>query len=193
MMAMMRTHLNRALAFAAVMLLASSATAQSPNAAPAAKANADKKDEKKADKPADKAEKAGDKADDKAKGADNKAGDMKDSKAGGDRDARKNAEHAAQKAKLAAMLKGPPDEALRQELRRHAERTARLERIKAVATEAKDTDTVAKATKLLEKENARHEKWMSKVQGTPSMGENTGPKPGTPAAPAATDNKGGAK
>ncbi len=176
---MMRTNLNRALAFAAVMLLAASATAQSPNAAPAAKANADKKEEKKADTKAD---------DNKAKAAENKGADKPDMKAGGDREARKNAEHAAQKAKLATMLKSPPDDALRQELRRHAERTARLERIKALATEAKDNESVEKANKLLEKENARHEKWMSKVQ-SPAMGETTP----TNAAPAATDNKAGAQ
>ena|SRR5436190_19326167 len=175
---MMRTNLNRALAFAAVLLLASSAMAQSPNAAPAAKANADKKDDKKADKPEDKGKSADNKPDDKGK-----IGDMKP---GGDRDARKNAEHAAQKAKLGTMLKSPPDEALKQELRRHAERTARLERIKAVATEAKDNDSVEKAKKLLEKENARHEKWMTKVQtATPTAAPT--------AAPATPDTKGGAK
>jgi hypothetical protein len=188
---MMRTNLNRALAFAAVMLLATGAAAQSPNAAPQAKGNADKKEEKKGDKPEDKAKGGADKTDDKDK----------DKAKGGDRETRKNAEHAAQKAKLATMLKSPPDDALRQELRRHAERTARLERIKSLATESKDKDIIEKATKLLEKENARHEKWMGKVSsgstGTPTTATAATAAPATPTpAPTTTtttDNKGGAK
>jgi len=63
---------------------------------------------------------------------------------------------------LSARLKGPADDALKQELRRHAERVARLDRIKAVAADAKDADSGERATKLLAKENARHDKWMEK-------------------------------
>lgn len=53
-------------------------------------------------------------------------------------------------------------EALRQELRRHAERSARLERIKAVAEAEDDKDTLERVTKLIAKENERHDRWMSR-------------------------------
>src|SRR5262249_22291606 len=140
---------------------------------------ADKAD-KKAEKAADKADKAADKADkaaDKAKSAD-------------DRLARKLKEHDAQREKLKAMLKGPIDEAMRQELRRNAERLARLERIKTIAQTEKDTATVDKVTALITKENARHDAWMAK-----HAGPTTPPVMGSPpvgAAPA-TDDKAGAK
>lgn len=71
---------------------------------------------------------------------------------------RRAKEHDAQRAKLATTMKGPMDDALKQELRRHAERVARIERVKSVATDAKDKDAVDRAGKLLAKENARHEK-----------------------------------
>ena len=58
------------------------------------------------------------------------------------------------------MLKGPLDVPVKEELRRHAERVARIERIKAVATDAKDNDAMDRAGKLIGKENARHDKWM---------------------------------
>jgi hypothetical protein len=152
------------------MLLASTASAQSPNAnaqgkghaadpaktaaAPAAKAEDNAKGDEKKDKAADKA-----KGDDKSAKADDKAEG---------RAARKAKEHEAQKATLSALLKAPVDDALKQELRRHAERVARIERIKSVATDAKDTDAGERATKLLAKENARHDKWMEKHVGTPT-------------------------
>ncbi len=50
--------------------------------------------------------------------------------------------------------------ALREELRRHARRLARLERVKDVAEDEKDTATVERVGKLIQKENARHQKWM---------------------------------
>lgn len=50
----------------------------------------------------------------------------------------------------------PP--AVREELRRHAQRIARLRRIRLVATEQSDRDSVARVDKLVARENARHEK-----------------------------------
>jgi hypothetical protein len=66
------------------------------------------------------------------------------------------------KKKVEAALKGQPmAAAMKEELKRHARRLARLERAKSVADEAKDTDTVSRVDKLIEKENARHDKWMT--------------------------------
>jgi hypothetical protein len=210
--AMNRKHLKSALLLAAASLLATGAYAQSPNAAAAGKANAADKAEKAGDKPAGNAltadkdkkaesaagkadkglDKAADKAADKAdKGLDtaaDKAGDK--GKSTEDRAARKAKEHEAQRDKLKSMLKGPMNAALKQELRRHAERLARLERIKTVAQAEKDTATVEKATTLIAKENERHDKWMGKHVATAAPAT----PPGTPpAAPAAVENKEGAK
>jgi hypothetical protein len=177
---MIRSTMTRGLLVAAAMLLASTATAQAPNANPHGKGNA-------AD-PASHAGAPGAKGEDKPK-ADDKAkpGEKKDTDKTAERAARKGKEHDAQKAKLSALLKAPADEAMKQELRRHAERVARLERIKSVATDAKDTDAGERATKLLVKENTRHDKWMEK--STASAG--TGVPTTAPAAQPAT--KEGAK
>ncbi len=181
---MNRKHQMGAFLFAAASLLVTGAYAQDPHAAPQAKANAADKAEKAATKPGDKAgdkaEKAADKAGDKADKAADKAGEKagEKGKSADDRAARKAKEHDAQREKLKGMLKGPPDDALKQELRRHAERLARLDRIKDVAQAEKDTATVEKATSLVAKENERHDKWMTKHVATP-----------TPAA----DSKGGAQ
>jgi hypothetical protein len=189
---------------AAATLLAAGAYAQNPNAAPQGKANAaDKaekagdKAEKKAEKAADKVEKAADKAADKADKAADKA-DLAGDKAKSveDRAARKAKEHDAQREKLKGMLKAPMDSATREELRRHAERLARLERIRSVATTEKDNATADKVTSLVAKENARHETWMTKHVTTAQVGVGT---PGATPQPAAVpptnakDEKGGAK
>jgi hypothetical protein len=184
---MIRTHLNRALVVSAALLLATTVSAAEPSN-PVAKAATDK-DNKGADK---KAEKALDKATDKAadKAADGKGGDKAKVDRSEERAARKLAQHNAQKEKLRGMLKAPMDSAMKQELRRHAERVAKIERVKQVATDAKDNDSVERATKLLAKENARHDKWMEKIAVV-------APTPGTPAAPAvdpkADPTKAGAK
>jgi hypothetical protein len=47
---------------------------------------------------------------------------------------------------------------VREELRRHAQRVARLQRIRKLASEKPDAAVVARADKLLELENARHQK-----------------------------------
>lgn len=162
--AMNRNHIPGALLLAAASLLATGAYAQNPHASPEGKANAAKEAPKAAEKTAaDKTDKAAAKTDtaaDKAQGKADKAEGK--AKSAEDRAARKAKEHEEQRAKLKAMLKGPPDDALKQELRRHAERIARLDRIKSVATTEKDNDAVERATKLIAKENERHDKWMSK-------------------------------
>lgn len=59
------------------------------------------------------------------------------------------------------------DQAIKQELRRHAERLARLSRIEQVAQAEKDDASVDKAKALAAKENERHDKWMSKHAADP--------------------------
>ena len=160
---MNRKPLMGALLVAAATLLATGAYAQNNNASPQGKANAADKAAGAGDKAGDKAEKKAEKADDKAEKKADKADDKgKSEGAGGDRASKKAKEHEALKEKLKGKLKGPMDESVKQELRRHAERLAKLERIKAVATTEKDTANADKATSLITKENARHDKWMDK-------------------------------
>jgi hypothetical protein len=207
---MIRFHVNRALLVSAAMLVATAAFADPPtdkgNGAAHAQGNANAasaaKDAKKHEaKPADAKGKSAAAVDE---GKDEKKlGDAK-----GDLASRKAKQHAEQKEHLAKILKQAPDEAIRQELRRHAERVAKIERIQSLAKDAKDTDAVNRSAKLLEKENARHDKWMSMhasgpaaAPGAPATAaattDTTGTKPETkpaaPAAPAAKDTKGGAK
>jgi hypothetical protein len=82
-----------------------------------------------------------------------------------DRLQRRKTQQDVARAKIAAALRGQPmTEAMQQELKRHARRLARLERIKAVAIEAKDTAVVERVTKLIDKENARHDKFTTRVE-----------------------------
>jgi hypothetical protein len=166
-----------ALLVAAASLLATGAYAQNNNASPQGKANAADKAAGAGDKAGDKAEKKAEKAEDKAEKKAEKADDKGKSAEGGDRAAKKAKEHEALKEKLKAKLHGPMDEALKQELRRHAERLAKLERIKAVATTEKDTASADKATGLITKENARHDKWMDKHVVTGSATPTTATTP----------------
>jgi hypothetical protein len=176
---MNRKHLMSALLVAATTLLATGAYAQNNNASPQGKANAAGAAAGAGEKKADNAAKPGDKAAENK--ADNKPGEKADDKgksegAGGDRAAKKAKERDALKEKLKGKLKGPMDEAMKQELRRHAERLAKLERIKAVATTEKDTANTEKATSLIAKENARHEKWLDKYAANPGGGATGGSK-----------------
>lgn len=132
-------------------------TKAAPGKAEKAAEKAADKIEKAADKVADKADKAADKIGEKA----DKLADKLDKKDPAERAARQAKQREMQRDQLKTSLKGPMTEAMKQELRRHAQRTARIERIKNVALEAKDKDTAEKADKLLAKENARHDKWMS--------------------------------
>ncbi|MDI1479483.1 hypothetical protein [Polyangium sp. y55x31] len=78
------------------------------------------------------------------------------------RKAKSKEEREALKKKVSTALKGQPmATAMKQELERHARRLARLERVKDLAEEAKDTEATERVQKLLDKENARHEKWMA--------------------------------
>ncbi|MCL2725307.1 MAG: hypothetical protein FWD69_12820 [Polyangiaceae bacterium] len=77
-----------------------------------------------------------------------------------ERAARRAKEQAEARQRLATQWKGPPNDALRQELRTHADRIARLERIKVVADMEHDRVSSAKAAQLIDKENMRHDKWM---------------------------------
>ena len=189
---MNRNHL-RALLIAASTLVATGAYADNPPGKPTGAEKAAEKAADKADKAADKAEKAADRASDKADKAakDGKDGkvalDTSKAKTAEDRASRKAKEHDAQRDKLKATWKGPVSDALRQELRRNAERLARLERIKAVAEAEKDKDSIERATKLISKENERHEKWMTK--NVPVLGQ----APTTTPAAAAADKKEGAR
>ena len=186
----MRAHLNRTLLVSAAMLLASSAFAQSPNASPQGKAHG--ADEgKKAAAPGAKSDekaKADDKKGDDKKGDDKKGDDKKTDKAddkgksGSEHASRVAKQHEDQKAKLQGMLKGPMNAPVKEELRRHAERVARIERIKTVAAEAKDNDAVERAGKLIGKENARHDRWMEKHVATAAVAPAAVVVPTTPAA-----------
>jgi hypothetical protein len=78
---------------------------------------------------------------------------------------RKKRQQEAARAKVTAALRGQPmSEAMTQELSRHARRLARLERIKAVALDAKDTAVVERVNKLIDKENARHDKFAAHAE-----------------------------
>ena len=135
--------------------------------------------DKAADKGADNAAKGPDNAADKGKKGDAAAADAvagaapaddADKKAREDkraaekteRKAKSKEDKAALRAKVQATLKGQPmSHALREEIKRHARRLARLDRVKAVAEDEKDDATVARVSKLIAKENARHDKWMA--------------------------------
>jgi len=81
------------------------------------------------------------------------------------------------KKKVEAALKGQPISAsIKEELKRHARRLARLERAKSVADEAKDADTVARIDKLIEKETARHDKWIAGYDPNAASGDKAGAK-----------------
>jgi hypothetical protein len=87
-------------------------------------------------------------------------------------------EHRAEiKKKVEEKLKGQPMvAAMKEELKRHARRLARLERAKDVATDANDTETVARVDKLIAKENARHDKWMANFDAKAASGDKAGAK-----------------
>jgi hypothetical protein len=165
------------------LLLVSPAHAQAPQAAPAAQGkaaepakkvadpgakpnpNADKpgKPEDKPGKPEDKPGKADEKGTTPIVNAVQKSdGDQAKLK---DRLERRKTEEDAERQKIIAVTKGQPmSEALRQEMTRHARRLARLERIKTVATEAKDSVIVLRVTKLIAMENERHDKFTTNAE-----------------------------
>lgn len=76
---------------------------------------------------------------------------------------RAKAEREELRRKLGASLQ---NQGVQQELRRHAEAVARLERIKEIADTDGKTDASARATAVLAKENARHEKRLATLTGS---------------------------
>jgi hypothetical protein len=165
---------RRAVTYRALLALTASlwavpGLAQAPQAAPMAQEKAAVPAAKKAVDPAAKPDTKGE------KGADNKAGDPTvnvvdrkepDEAKLKDRLQRRKRQQDSEHAKIAGALRGQPmSEAMKEELSRHARRLARLERIKAVALEAKDTAVVERVTTLIEKENARHDKFTSHFEG----------------------------
>ena len=161
----------RALLAFAPLLSVGPALAQAPQASPVAQEKAAAAANP-AGKPENKGEKAGPKGDDKAAKAEtnpakaeNKAGEPTvnavdrrepDDAKSKERLLRRKGQQDEERTKLRGQ---PMSEAMKEELSRHARRLARLERIKALAVEAKDTAVVERVTKLIEKENARHDKF----------------------------------
>jgi hypothetical protein len=152
---------------------------------PAAKP--DPKSDKAADpaaKPDPKSDKPGAKAEGKPEGQPGKPGDKPadptmpalqksepDEAKLKDRLQRRKSQQETEQAKLNLALKGlPMSEAMQQELTRHARRLARLERIKAIAHQAKDDATEQRVTKLIETENARHDKFTANAEGKDDKG-----------------------
>jgi hypothetical protein len=173
------------------LLLAAPAHTQASQAAPAAQGKAAEPAKKiadpggkpnpNADKPAKPEDRPG-KPDDKPGKADEKGANpivnavqkTDDDAKARDRLQRRKTEEDTERAKIMAVTKGQPmSEALRQEMARHARRMARLERIKAVAAEAKDSVTVLRATKLIAMENERHDKFTTNAE---SKDEKAGAK-----------------
>jgi hypothetical protein len=163
-----RTHLHCALASVAVLLLSTAATAQSSATAAPAKDNAAQHS---LDKPASGDKAAAGKVDAKDKTADPAAKEA-------DRAARLKTQHEAERQQLAGVLHGPMTDAQKKDLRVHAERVAKLERIRALALDAKDSATADRANKLLEKENTRYEKWVSTLGAKTDTAENNKAKAG---------------
>jgi hypothetical protein len=60
------------------------------------------------------------------------------------------------------------NQAMQQELRRHAQAVARIERIKEIADADGKTELSARATAVLAKENARHEKRLAALAASPA-------------------------
>ena len=169
------------------LLLTAPALSQTSQAAPAAQGKAAEPAKKVAD-PGSKHDPKGDKLagkqEDKSGKHEEKSGKQEDKPGKGDdtvsavqrreveeakvkeRLQRRKNEQEAERPKVMAALKGQPmSEALRQELTRHARRLARLERVKSVASEAKDDAAVERASKLIAAENARHDKFTTTAEG----------------------------
>ena len=99
--------------------------------------------------------------------------------------------HAARKRAWARWqgrikARGGLDVAVRAEFKHHARRTARLRRIVALASSKGDDKAVARATKLLSREQARHEAKMAKLVARPAGAAEAADK--APKNPAAADN-----
>jgi regulator of RNase E activity RraB len=203
----------RALFATAALVWVTPARAQAPQASPIAHDKA-AAPAKKAGDPAAKPDDKGDKADKGASKGEDKPGNpgasqaKVDNKAGDntvsavdrkepddaklkDRVLRRRQQQDMERAKIAAVLRGQPmSEAMQQEMSRHARRLARLERIKALAVEAKDSAVVDRVTKLIEKENARHDKFTTRVEDKDDKGKDDKAKDDKGKDDKAKDDKG---
>ncbi len=88
----------------------------------------------------------------------------------GTRDARKKELRQRGKARL-AQVKGDVKAKAAQELRHHARRVARLERIAVLAAEAKDEKAADRVASLMAKENKRHQAKMARLTAADSPAE----------------------
>jgi hypothetical protein len=207
-----RTVSFRALLAVAISSWVAPAIAQAPQASPVAqeKAAAPAKKAGEPGKPDEKGDKGPPKGEDKPlnpgaspaksdnKGGDNTIGavDRKgpDEAKLKDRLQRRQRQQDAARAKVAAALRGQPmNEAMQQELNRHARRLARLERIKALAIEAKDAAVVERVTKLIDKENARHDKFTARGDDKDDKGKDDKGKDDKGKDDKGKDDKAGAK
>jgi hypothetical protein len=97
---------------------------------------------------------------------------------------RRKADRDALRQKFGSELLARPT--VREELKTHAIRTARLNQIKRLAEDAKKKNVVTRADKLIERENARHDKQMlalkSSEGATTPAAAQANPNPGSPAA-----------
>jgi len=67
--------------------------------------------------------------------------------------------------RLDRVLEGAPvSEAVRAELTSHAQRLARLYRIKELAIEKEDDESIARVDGLIRRESSRHERWLARQQ-----------------------------
>lgn len=193
---MKATKHNRSLVIAGTMLLAIGVAAWPVDAradkpaqpgAPAAQANGKKPDVMPETAKSEIKTEPGKPSDTKLDAPKGKEGDAKEgaAKAKAADPAEREARRAKEREALRSSIHGPMTEAMKEELRRHARRVARIERIRALATDAKDKDATERADKLLAKENARHEKWMSNPNaGGPASAQATPPTAADPAHPA---------
>jgi uncharacterized membrane protein YhiD involved in acid resistance len=114
-----------------------------------------------ADKAADKADKAAEKMDKAADKAEEKLDEAALALKAKEREVRAKTQRKALEAEVKTSLKGATmTAAMKQELARHARRVARLEVVKRVALDQKDQTSADQSTALLDKERARHDKWM---------------------------------
>jgi hypothetical protein len=138
-----------------------------PAAAQPGKDKKEEKKEEKAEKKADKAEEKADKKDEKADKKDEKADEKADKKDANaeerqaKRQERRKERRAKIKEKWGDLVKRPE---VQNELKKHARRLARLNRLLALAVEAKKDDKKKKIEELIEKENKRHETRMAQLK-----------------------------
>ncbi len=94
---------------------------------------------------------------------------------------RRAAKRARAKARALRSLRGKKiTPAFREEFRRHARRTARLQRIREMAGDSGDRKMVAKVDALTVRENARHDRFLAKVAAKSTKTRTTQGKSSSP-------------